>query len=135
MICKAILSSKTHPEFGQATVPFPIPDSEYDHTIGLLEDMGIGSSTAQDCRVDELISSYPILNRLITQSVNLDELDYLVKRLESFCPGEAAQFQAMASKLCLSDIKDFINLTFSCQHKRTGESGRRRNRLPADQRG
>ena len=75
MNCKAILSNKVHPEFGQATVPFPIPDSEYDHTIGLLEDMGIGSSTAQDCRVDELISSYPILNRLTTQSVNVDELD------------------------------------------------------------
>ena len=115
MNLKAILSNKTHPEFGQATVPFPIPDSEYDHTIGLLEDMGIGSSTAQDCRVDELISSYPILNRLITQSVNLDELDYLAKRLDSFCQGENEKFQAMACKLGLSDIKDFINLTFCCQ--------------------
>ena len=33
MNCKAILSNKAHPEYGQATVPFPIPDSEYDHTI------------------------------------------------------------------------------------------------------
>lgn len=46
MNCKAILSNKARPEFGQASVPFPIPDSEYDHTIGLLEDMGIGSPTA-----------------------------------------------------------------------------------------
>ena len=105
MNCKVILSNKAHPEFGQATVPLPIPDSEYDHTIGLLEDMGIGSPTAQDCRVDELISSYPILNRLITQSVNLDELDYLAKRLDSFCQGENEKFQAMACKLGLSDIK------------------------------
>ena len=108
MIFKAVVSNKAHPELGQATIPFPIPDNEYDHTIGLLEDMGIGSSTAQDCRVDELISSYPILNRLITQSVNLDELDYLAKRLDSFCQGENEKFQAMASRLCLSGIKDFI---------------------------
>ena len=115
MTMKAILSDKARPELGQATVPFPIPDSEYDHTIELLEDMGIGSPTAQDCRVDELDSEYPILNRLTAQSVNVDELDFLAKRLDSFCQGESEKFQAMASKLCLSDIKDFINLTFCCQ--------------------
>lgn len=115
MNCKAMLSNKTHPEYGQATVPFPIPDSEYDHTIGLLQDMGIGSPTAQDCRVDGLDSPYPVLNRLVTQSVNVDELDYLAKRLDSFCEGEDDKFEAMASKLCLSNIKDFINLTFCCQ--------------------
>ena len=115
MIFKTILSNKAHPELGQATIPFPIPDSEYDYTIALLEDMGIGSPTAQDCRVDGLDSTYPILNRLVAQSVNVDELDYLAKRLDSFCQGENEKFQAMASKLNLSSIKDFINLTFCCQ--------------------
>jgi len=115
MIFKAILSNQAKPGYGQVTVPFPILDSEYDHTIDLLKPMDIGSPTAQDCRVDELDSPYPILNRLTTQSVNVDELDYLAKRLDSFCAGEKEKFQAMASKLCLSDIKDFINLTFCCQ--------------------
>ena len=115
MIFKAILSNKAHPELGQATIPLPIRDSEYDHTIGLLESMDIGSPTAQDCRVDGLDSSYPILDQLVTQTVNVDELDYLAKRLDSFCQGEIEKFQAMASQLCLSDIKDFINLTFCCQ--------------------
>ena len=115
MIFKAILSNRAQPEYGQATIPFPIPDSEYDRTIGLLEDMEIGSPTAQDCRVDGLESQYPILNRLTTQSVNVDELDYLAKRLDSFSQGEDVQFQAMACKLGLSDIKDLINLTFCCQ--------------------
>ena len=95
MIFKAILSSKAHPELGQATIPLPIPDGEYDHTIALLEDMDIGSPIAQDCRVDEL--------------------DYLAKRLDSFCEGEAGKFQAMAVKLGLSNIQDFIDLTFCCQ--------------------
>lgn len=115
MIFTAIISNKDDPGLGQATIPFPIPDDEYDHTIGLLEDMGIGSPTAQDCRVDGLDSTYPILNRLVAQSVNVDELDYLAKRLDSFCAGEDAQFQAMAEKLDLTNIRDFINLTFCCQ--------------------
>ena len=115
MIFKAILSNKAHPELGQATIPLPIRDSEYDHTIGLLEGMDIGSLTAQDCRVDGLDSSYPILDRLVTQTVNVDELDYLAKRLDSFCQSEVEKFQAMAVKLGLSNIQDFINLTFCCQ--------------------
>ena len=115
MIFKAILSNKAKPGYGQVTIPFPIPDTEYDHTIDLLEPMDIGSPTAQDCRVEALDSEYPILKRLVAQSVNVDELDYLAKRLGSFCQGESEKFQAMASKLGLSDIKDFINLTFSCQ--------------------
>ena len=86
MIFKAILSSKASPGYGQVTIPFPILDSEY-----------------------------PILNRLTAQSVNVDELDYLATRLSSFSDREDDQFVSMASKLCLSDIKDLINLTFCCQ--------------------
>lgn len=115
MIFKAVVSSKAHPEYGAVSIPFPIPADEYNHTIELLEDMGIGDALAQDCRVDEISSSYPILNRLTAQSVNVDELDYLAKRLSSFCESEKSQFQAMASKLCLSDVKELINLTFCCQ--------------------
>ena len=115
MIFKAVVSSKAHPDYGAVSIPFPIPDSEYDYTIGILEDMGIGDTLAQDCQVDEIASGYPILNRLVGQGTNVDELDYLAKRLEGFCPSETAQFQAMASKLCLSNIKDLINLTFCCQ--------------------
>ena len=115
MIMNAVVSSKAHPEYGQTTIPLPIPDNQYDSIIDLLEAMDIGSPTAQDCRVDEVDSRYPILNRLVTQSVNVDELDYLAKRLDSFSKDENDKFEAMASKLSLSDIKDLINLTFCCQ--------------------
>ena len=47
--------------------------------------------------------------------MNLDELDYLAKRLDSFDRGEVAQFQAMAEKLGLTSLKDLINLSFCCQ--------------------
>ena len=46
---------------------------------------------------------------------NGHQLDYLAKRLDGFCSGEVSQFQAMAHKLGLNDITDFINLTYCCQ--------------------
>ena len=115
MIFKAILSSQASPGYGQATISFPIPDSDYDLVIRMLEDIGVGSPTAQDCRVVGLEGLYPTLKRLNDQAINVDELDYLAKRLDRFTDGEDAQFEAMASKLGLSSIKDFINLTFCCQ--------------------
>ena len=110
-VLKAVLSSAQHPEYGQITVPFPIPDEKYDRMIELLEPLEIGDALRQDCRVDELDSFYTVLNRLVGSLVNFDELDYLAKRLDSFDDGEAAQFQGMACKLGVSNIKDFINLT------------------------
>ena len=115
MIFKAILSSQASLGYGQATIHFPIPDSDYDLVIRMLEDIGVGSPTAQDCRVVGLEGLYPTLKRLNGQAINVDELDYLAKRLDSFSDGEDAQFEAMAFKLNLSSIKDFINLTFCCR--------------------
>ena len=111
----AVLDSPLHPEYGGITVPFPIPREEYDHTMELLENLGIGDALRQDCRIVEVNSKYPVLERMAGSEVNVDELDYLAKRLESFCASEDEQFQAMGHKLGLTDIKDFINLTFCCQ--------------------
>lgn len=121
-VLKAVLSSAQHPEYGQITVPFPIPDEKYDRMIELLEPLEIGDALRQDCRVDELDSFYTVLNRLVGSLVNFDELDYLAKRLDSFDDGEAAQFQGMACKLGVSNIKDFINLTFCCQQARSSQT-------------
>lgn len=75
-VIQAVLSSAQHPEYGQITIPFPIPREEYDHTIELLEPLGIGDTLRQDCQVDELDSFYTVLNELTGKSVTLDELDY-----------------------------------------------------------
>ncbi len=114
-IIKAVLSNPRHPEYGQITIPFPIPNKEYDHSIELLKALELGDVLQRDCQVDEVNSHYEVLKRLEGQSVNVDELDYLAKRLDSFCEGEDAQFQGMAAKLDISDISDFINFTFCCQ--------------------
>lgn len=110
------LSNPVHPEYGVVTIPFPLPREEYDHSIEMLEVLEIGDAISQDCKVEELIGSYPVLKRLEGQFVNVDELDYLAKRLDSFTAGcEDKQFQAMIEKLSLTEIRDFINLTFCCQ--------------------
>lgn len=112
---EAVLSNANHPEYGVVTIPFPIPREQFDHCIELVEALEIGNAFDRDCHVDEIRSAWPVLNRLEGRTVNLDELDYLAKRLDSFDVGEAAQFQAMAEKLNLIDMKDLINLTFCCQ--------------------
>ena len=111
----AVLSNPAHPEYGAVTIPFPIPDGQYNQVMEQLEELEIGDAVRQDCRLNELTDGYPVLKQMEMTAVNVDELDYLAKRLDSFDSGEAAQFQAMAHKLDLSDAKDFINLTFCCQ--------------------
>ena len=112
---QVILSNSKHPEYRQATIPLPLAQDQYEDCVELLEKLEIGSATKQDCKVLEISSAFPVLKRTEMLTVNLDELDYLAKRLASFDVGEAAQFQAMAHKLELFELKDLINLTFCCQ--------------------
>ena len=112
---KAVLSNISHPEFGVVSIPLPIPKEQYDSCVELLESLEIGVASNRDCHLDELHSPWPVLDRLEGTQVNLEELDYLAKRLDSFDDGEVAQFQAMAEKQNLTNMKDLINLTFCCQ--------------------
>ena len=114
-VLRCVLSNAAHPEYGQVTIPFPIPVIEYECTLECLAAMELGARLKRDCRVDELESGFPILKRLEKVGANLDELDYLARRLDSFDDYEAAQFQAMAVRLGTFDMADFINLTFCCQ--------------------
>lgn len=112
---QAVLSNAQHPEYGAVTIPFPIPNKGYDHYIELLRAMEIGDPTQRDCQVDELHSDFPILKRIEKAAINVDELDYLAKRLDSFTDQEMAQFQGTAVKFNIYDMTDLINLTYSCQ--------------------
>ena len=111
----AVLSNPGHPEYGVATIPFPIPHDQYAYCMELLEALEIGDAVKADCKVEKINSFYDVLRRTEMLTVNVEELNYLAKRLDSFDTGEAAQFQAMAHKLELFELKDLINLTFSCQ--------------------
>ena len=111
----AVVSNPGHPEYGVATIPFPIPRDQYAHCMEMLEALEIGDALKADCKVEKIDSFYSVLKRTEMLTVNMEELNYLAKRLESFDTGEAAQFQAMAHKLELFELKDLINLTFCCQ--------------------
>ena len=114
-VIQAVLSNPRRPECDQITIPFPIPVDQYDKTIEMLQAIDLGFSVNRDCTVDEVNSRYNVLNTLVGTLVNIDQLDYLAKRLDDFCSGEVSQFEAMAHKLELVHIKDLINLTFCCR--------------------
>ena len=116
MRINAALYNADHPEYGLVTVPFPIPPDQYDSTIKMLESLDIGGPRARDCTVEEFQGPVPILKRLEGCKVNVDELDYLVKRLDSFADNELAQFQGMAAAKGFAEITDLINLTFNLDH-------------------
>ena len=115
MMIQAVLGNPHHPEYGVATIPFPIPRDQHAHCMELLAALEIGDAVKADCKVEKIDSFYTVLKRAEMLTVNVEELNYLAKRLDSFDTGEAAQFQAMAHKLELFELKDLINLTFCCQ--------------------
>ena len=96
MMIQAVLGNPNHPEYGVATIPFPIPHDQYAHCMELLEALEIGDAVKTDCKVEKIDSFYTVLKRAEMLTVNVEELNYL-------------------AKLELFELKDFINLTFCCQ--------------------
>lgn len=111
---QVVLSNKDHMEYGVVTVPFPIPEDQYTDITRMLEVLHVGSELSRDCMVESVESDWPVLNVLAGQEINLDELDYLAKRLDGISPYEKTQFQAAAEHYGLSRVTDLINLTFCC---------------------
>ncbi len=72
----AVISNAKHPEYGQVTVPLPIPPDEYENLLDRLNSLEIGDMLERDCQVDKLDSYYPILKRLEGSTVNIDELEF-----------------------------------------------------------
>ncbi len=114
-IFQAALCNSDRIVLGVVTIPFPLTQDEYDHSIGLLTEQQMGDAVEQDCYVDTITSEWPVLKALEGQYVNVDELDYLAKRLDSFCDYEMEEFQAACSAFGCRDIRSFINMTFCCQ--------------------
>ena len=54
----AVVSNPGHPEYGVATIPFPIPRDQYAHCMEMLEALEIGDAVKADCKVEEIDSFY-----------------------------------------------------------------------------
>ncbi len=130
---RAVLKNPRHSEYGTCTIPLPIPAQGYDETVETLQALAIGNAVEKDCHVLEISGGYPVLKHLEGRQINVEELDWLARRLDSFSEYEALQFQAMAEKLQLFDMRSLIDLTFCCQQvtvvadfSKLDEMGRRR---------
>lgn len=62
MMFQAVLSNRTHPEYGVAIIPFPIPHHQYAHCVELLEALEIGDAVKADCMIAGIDSDRPIWN-------------------------------------------------------------------------
>ena len=59
MMIQAVLGNPNHPEYGVATIPFPIPRDQHAHCMELLEALEIGDAVKADCKVEESTASTP----------------------------------------------------------------------------
>ena len=73
MMFQAILSNPSHPEYGVATIPFPIPHDQYAHCMELLEALEIGDAVKADCKMEKIDSFYTVLKRTEMLTVNVED--------------------------------------------------------------
>lgn len=95
-------------------IRFPISESELYAKLGEIHAVE-GRDAAQSALVTEVYWPEEF-SMLKDRFANLDELNYLGKRMESFDTLEYDQFLIGISKLDSKDVKDLINLTFNLNH-------------------
>ena len=79
MMIQAVLGNPNHPEYGVATIPFPIPHDQYAYCIELLEALEIGDAVKTDCKVTKIDSFYTVLKRTEMLTVNVQNYGYIVE--------------------------------------------------------
>ena len=103
---KVKLNNGRFPEDGSVVVTLPIEIEEYDQVIRQLDRLGVGSACLRDCGFEALLEGPDVMNRLAGGKVNIEELDYLAKMLDSFTESELATYSALALKHDLTDMTD-----------------------------
>ena len=98
----------------EVDVRFPISESELFAKLGEIHAVE-GRDAAQSAYVTEVYWPEEF-SALKNWYVNLDELNYLARRMESFDTLEYDQFLIGITKLDSKEVKDLINLTFNLDH-------------------
>ena len=100
---EATLKNRISAHFAPVTITFPIPEDQYEQAILALEKSQIGDARVQDCLIDNVHApNCPALVRMTGTMVNVDELDWLGKQLESFDRYELLQFNAAVERFGLN---------------------------------
>ena len=108
-IFMATLQNSSRPDSGDVNICFP---ADEDIMMADLEKVSITNGLKADCLVKKIDMSVPALKILEGTNTNVDELNYLAKRLYSFSPNELTAFQGAIAHEGFRTIKDLINLTF-----------------------
>lgn len=107
---QAVLFNQQHPEYGVATIPFPIKNEDYAATLELLEPLEIGDAVQRDCRIEEIRNGVPVLKQMELTDANLDELDYLKLPSSPAEIGEAfAELDAISTDTSATKITEAIS--------------------------
>lgn len=77
-----------------------------------MERIGGGSKKLR-CMLEEAYGERNPLQKLAGQSVNMDELNFLARRLESLTEYEQRVFEVYAHEQGMENMRDLINLTYS----------------------
>ena len=110
---EATLKNRHQPELGTLTISFPISEERYENVIFALKNLRIGDESKQDCCIDSIHApNCPALCRMSGTLANVDELDWLGKKLESFDQYELLQFSAAAERFSLCSADELIDLSF-----------------------
>ena len=116
---EATLRNRSQPELGTLTITFPIPEERYENVIFALKNLQIGDAGKQDCCIDSIRApDCPVLCRMTGTLANVDELDWLGRKLESFDRYELLQFSAAAERFALCSADELIDLSF-CANEMT----------------
>lgn len=100
-------------------IEFPLPEDQYEKALHTLTGFHIGAALKQDCYVTDIcMAGCPTLGRMIDTVANVDELDWLARKLENFGRYELLQFNAAMERFGLSTVGDLIDLSVH-SHKLT----------------
>ena len=116
---EATLRNRSQPELGSLTISFPIPEERYENVIFALKNFQIGDAGKQDCCIDSIRApDCPALCRMSGTLANVDELDWLGRKLESFDQYELLQVSAAAERFGLCSADELVDLSF-CANEMT----------------
>lgn len=88
---------------------FPMRDNAMQDRLDII---GVSMEDATSVYVSEILTPAE-LQWLSKKHLNLDELNYLAKRMDSFSAMEMEQFYAAMAQQRMDDLKSLINLTFN----------------------
>ena len=103
MMIQTILSNPNHPEYGVATIPFPIPRDQYAHCMELLEALEVGDALKADCKVEKV-------DRALLRGGITDPADVRLRLEDSQLPNEVDVLLDMKYEN-LSDLNELAGAT------------------------